>query len=280
MGCIGKGLALALILIMTIAAVALLIVKPAFAQTPTSTPFPTTYSSTLAIPEFTVQKTNRSYDVPPTATTTYDPYTGSNITSMQPGYHVENDTIDFIVTNQPHVSVFVQLYYGIDLYYDIRFKGHFGDTWTELRYYDGDENLLLTATNSTYTLISIQQSMFPSNGSVDFQMRAINGTIHSEAPGVNQPFAYWTYESSGWSNIETLNMTDGSVSIMPFTNPTPNPTPSPSPLPTASPPEIQTPTSTSTSSPAVPELTSLTILPLLLSVFSVAVTVKHRKQLT
>jgi hypothetical protein len=170
---------------------------------------------------------------------------------------VENDTIDFTIVNQPHISVFVPENYGIDLYYDIRYKGHFEDTWTELYNYDDGENLLPTATNSTYTLISIPQN-YPSNAQVDFQIRAINGTIKAEYPGTDAPFAYWTYQSSGWSNIETINVTDGSVTITPFTNPTPIPTSIPTPSPTP----ISTTTSpTTTPGPTVPEFPAWIILP-------------------
>ena len=266
-----KSLALTFVMMMALSS--LLRIEPTFAQTPTPTPYPTTFSSTIAIPEFTIQLADHSYDAPPTTTTTIDPYTGQQITTTQPGHHVENKTIDFTIINQPHVSVFIQYQYGIDLYYDVRFKGHFGDTWTELHTYDESENLLPIATNSTYTPISIPQSNYSSNASVDFQIRAINGTIHADYPGIVSPFAHWTYEASGWSNIETINMTDGSVSITPYTNPTPTPTQTPEPT---SPP---TPTATpiSTPTPAVPEMSWLAILPLMLSVFSVAMLVRHRK---
>ena len=190
---------------------------------PTETPYPTVYSSTLQVPQFTIQLGNHSYEVPPVTTTTTNPYTGQQTTTTQPGYYVENETIDFTIVNQPHISVFVPEYYGVDLYYDIRYKGHFEGTWTELYTYDEGENVLPTATNSTYTLISIPQN-YPSDAQVDFQIRAINGTIPADYPGINQPFAYWTYQSSGWSNIETINVTDGSISITLFSNPTPTPT--------------------------------------------------------
>ncbi len=243
---------------------------------PTETPYPTVHSSTLQVPQFTIQLGNHSYEVPPVTTTTTNPYTGQQTTTTQPGYYVENETIDFTIVNQPHTSVFVPEYYGIDLYYDIRYKGHFEDTWTELYTYDEDENILPTATNSTYTLISIPQS-YPFDAQVDFQIRAINGTITSDYPGINQPFAYWTYQSSGWSNIETINVTDGSVTITPFSNPTPIPTS----ISTSSPTPMLSPTSTSTPSPTptVPEFPALMILPLFAVVILLSIVARKRNSL-
>jgi hypothetical protein len=241
---IGKSLALILILIMAISSLSLLMVKPANAQTPTPTPYPTTFSSTLAIPEFTIRLADHSYDVPPTTTTTTDPYTGKQITTTQAGYHVENKTIDITITNQPHISVFAPEEYAISLYYDIRFKGHFGDNWTELYGYDEEENLLLPATNSTYTSISIPQSNYPSDAQVDFQTRVINGTFTSYPRYTI--FGYWTYQASGWSNTQTI--------IIPATSTS-------SPTPTLN----------------VPEFPTLIILPLLAVIILISLVFKRKK---
>jgi|WetSurMetagenome_2_1015567.scaffolds.fasta_scaffold273403_1 hypothetical protein len=247
-----ESFALVLIMLVASSSLILLTVKPAFAQTPT--PFPATFSSTLAIPQFTIQLADHSYDVPSTTTTTTDPYTGKQIVTNQSGYHVENKTIDFTVVNQPHLSVFVPHYYGVNLYYDIRVKGHFSTDWSELFGYDGNVNYLPIAPNKTYTEISIPQN-YPSDAQVDFQMRSINGTIRALNPGINSPFAYWKYEASGWSSIYTLNITDGSVITTPFINPTPAPTSTPNPLPTST----QTPTATS--SPTISTISPTTSNP-------------------
>jgi hypothetical protein len=262
-----KTLALLLTLIIAMQCLTLLNVNPVNAQNtptpamptiPASTPDPAIYNSSIAIPTFTLQLADHSYDVPETATTTTDPYTGNTTTTTQTGYHVENKTIDLRITNQPHVSEVVPYKYTINLYYDIRYKGHYGDTWTELYDY-GDDNRLPKATNSSYTEISIPQRQFSNNAQVDFQVRVINGKINI----ITEPFFFWTFEAGGWSNIATVNMTDGSVSIIPFTNPTVQPSPT------------ATPTLTQTPTPSVPEISPLAIVPLLVFLLAVAVIVRR-----
>jgi hypothetical protein len=48
---------------------------------------------TPSVPEFTVKLVAHPYDVPPTTTTTIDQYTGQEIVTTIPGYHVENKSI-------------------------------------------------------------------------------------------------------------------------------------------------------------------------------------------
>ncbi len=260
-----KTLALLLTLIIVMPCLTLLTINSANAQTtpapttPASTPYPAAYDSSIAIPTFTLQLADHSYDVPETATTTTDPYTGNTTTTTQPSYHVENKTIDLRITNPPHISEVVPYKYTINLYYDIRYKGHYGNAWTELYDYDEGRNRLPEATNSTYTAISVPQRQFSSNAQVDFQIRAINGKTNV----IIEPFSYLSYEAGGWSSIATVNMTDGSVSITPYTNPTLTPSPT------------ATPTLTQTPTPSVPELSWLAIVPLLISLLVVAVIVKR-----
>jgi hypothetical protein len=254
-----KTLALLLTVIIAMPCLTILIIKPTNAQTtPAPTPDPAKYDSSIAIPTFTLQLADHSYDVPEKATTTTDPYTGNTTTTTQPGYHVENKTIDLRITNPPHISEDVPNKYTINLYYDIRYKGHYGNAWTELYDY-GDDNRLPKATNSTYTQISIPQRQFSPNAQVDFQIRAINGKINI----IKEPFFFWTFEAGGWSNIATVNMTDGSVTITQFTNPTVTPSPT------------ATPTLTQTPAPSVPELSWIAIIPLLVALLAVAVIVKR-----
>ena len=52
-------------------------------------------------PEFTVKIVAHPYDVPPKTTTTIDQYTGKETTTTQPGYHVENKSIEITIKNQP-----------------------------------------------------------------------------------------------------------------------------------------------------------------------------------
>jgi hypothetical protein len=69
----------------------------------------------------------------------------------------------------------------------------------------------------------------------------------------------FTGETSGWSNIQTISIPDGTVTISQITSTTPTISPTP------------------TSSPTVPELSWLALLPILLSLPCVALAYKHRR---
>ena len=84
-------MALALILLTAMSSLSLIMVKPANAQS-TLKPY---------VPEFTLKYLDNSYDVPPTYGT--DPYTGNNVTT-QAGYHVQNESVEVIIKNQPFTS--------------------------------------------------------------------------------------------------------------------------------------------------------------------------------
>jgi len=53
------------------------------------------------VPEFTVELVAHPYDVPPVTTTTIDQYSGEEIVTTIPGYHVENKSIEITIKNQP-----------------------------------------------------------------------------------------------------------------------------------------------------------------------------------
>ncbi len=88
MGSTSKGFSLLFVVILAVSS--LIIVESATAQ---SIPKP-------SVPEFTLKYVDHSYDVPPTTTTTIDPYTGKQTQATQPGYRVENKTLDVIIKNQ------------------------------------------------------------------------------------------------------------------------------------------------------------------------------------
>ena len=109
------------------------------------------------MPQFTIQLGNHSYEVPLVTTTTTNQYTGQQTTTTQPGYYVENMTIDIAITNQPFVPVNDTPVYETNLYYDVQLKGHFEENWTDHYYYDEYENLLPQQSASEYTVISVPQ---------------------------------------------------------------------------------------------------------------------------
>jgi DNA-binding beta-propeller fold protein YncE len=81
------------------------------------------------------------------------------------------------------------------------------------------------------------------------------------------------------SGSSILVLSDGSVTGNPLTSLTPNPTltSTGTATPSAQNQETSTPTPTQNVTPSVSEFSAIAILPLLLSIFSVAVVLRHRK---
>ena len=245
---------LLLILAMAFSSPSLLMVKPASAQTPTPAP---SAIPTPSVPVFSIAIINSSYNVPPTYST--DPYTGQTVTNA--GYSVDVINVTLTIRNQPLV------FSNNDFVYDIQIKPHYSTTWADLFDFpegdlapsSGQSTAVTFQFNSEVTNGLIPTSLglgwgdvemdVPLGGKVDFQVRAgVGHGIHN----VSQIGWEFNGELSGWSPIQTVTIGQTSTSA------------SPSPA--------------STSTPSVPELSWLVIVPLLLSVFSVAVMIRHRKQ--
>ncbi len=249
---LSKSSGLLLILIMVIPSLSLLAIRPAFAQS-TSKP---------SVPQFIVNYVDYSYDVPPKYGV--DQYTGQNIT-IQAGYHVDGRSVEFTIKNQPFISFDDSSGNYTNLYYNFRFKGTHGNSWT---YYPFDGNvsthtygglggpsfIYYSASNADYTNISITLEQLteytgaetpPEGTQVEFQVQAQFGYIYSEAYSVGMGSGYFfTGQTSDWSDTQTITI--GQVS-------------------------------SSSSTPTVSELPWLVILPLLLSVFCIAILIRHRK---
>jgi hypothetical protein len=176
-----------------------------------------------------------SYDVP----TTYsiDPYTGENVTHN--GYHVEDRKIGIKIKNQPFTAYHDDsLGQTVNFYYNIRFKGHFENDWTELyRASDGYPNqwsdsdyTVITFLSETGTTIEATgfSKTFPDGAQVDYQVEAMIGYVHREisipVPGIGWIF---TGETSGWS--ETLELTVPISTQLPTIATSPTTTPEPTP---------------------------------------------------
>lgn len=134
-----------------------------------------------SVPEFTVKLVSYPYDVPPTTTTTVDPYTGKETVTTQPGYHVENKSIELIIKNQPVTPHTDAEGHMINLYYNVRVKGHFEDPWRELYSIDelmreerGAHKQGPVQSSFEYTVISCSAD-YPDDGEVDFQVQALAG---------------------------------------------------------------------------------------------------------
>jgi hypothetical protein len=242
----------------------LIIVKPASSQT------------TPSVPEFTLKYIDYSYDVPPTYG--INQYTGQNVT-IQAGYHVDNRTMLFTIKNQPFTSYNDSSGNYITLYYNFRYKGHYGDEWSYYPFagvqtthsygpYGGGPFLDYPASNSDYTVTSINLDVLtsfpggpqiPDGSQVDFQVQAQIGHIDPIPSGLLAgDFYNFTGESSDWSNTQTITVSNGSTSTSISSSTSANPTP--------------------TSTPAVPEFLWLVILPLFILMLSIAVIFRLRKQ--
>jgi hypothetical protein len=231
-----KRASLLLIVILTLSS--LIMIESAFAQ---SIPKP-------SVPEFTVQIVAYPYDVP--TTHSIDPFTGKDVTHE--GYHVENRSIEVRIKNQPFTPYQIQDSNGnnwtINLYYNIRIKGHFSEDWIEIYrgdhgypYQYGKADVVLSyvlGEGDAYTDLGTISMKFPAGGQVDFQVEAMIGYIHHVAA---MPFSADVFEgeTSGWSNTQTVTIPTSTSSPNPSPsvslNPSPSPSPSPEPTPEVEP---------------------------------------------
>ncbi len=196
-----KGLAIFIILIITISGLSLLMVRPTSAQT---VPSPT-------VPQFAVKYVQASY-------TSKDPYTGAS-------EQVDNSTIQVSIQNQPLNSFYSSGTYS--LYFNIRTKGHFEeDNWTIQNqnvtiFSDASGYFLVLGikpSDSAYTTISYP-TYYPSNSQVDFQVQAVVYILTENFYG-NHPFGapnpqtgtYYQqpeeFETTNWSNTQTVTISE------------------------------------------------------------------------
>ncbi len=237
MDSLGKSFALVAILIVVISGLSLLAVKPTNAQTPTPQPIPTP-----SVPKFTIKFVLASNNI-----TTIDPYTGQSITKQY-----QNNTVQLVIKNQPFLPPDDLTWFD----YNVRYKGHSQENWTEVFVESMAQSFLYPQNNSSEnTSISVYLSgnqieaqeygfiYYQGYGQIDFQVEAVIATFHPFAP--HGDTGTWAYETSGWSETQTVTI--------PATSASPSPT------------------------PTVPEFSWLAIVPLLLSVFSVVVILRHRK---
>jgi hypothetical protein len=180
-----------------------------------------------SVPEFTVKLVAHPYDVPTTYST--DPYTEETITHE--GYHVENKSIEVWIKNQPFVPYDDAEGHEVNLYYNVRVKGHFEEDWsTPKTYSESDSAERIPQSNSEYTVLSLVNYYNP-KAQVDYQVEAIVGHFYTDyyPPGHAIAFPYTAFqvdETSGWSSTQTLTFSE---------NQTPTPSPATTPTPTITP---------------------------------------------
>jgi hypothetical protein len=191
------------------------------------------------VPQFSLRYVDKSYDIPPETTSTIDPYNGQTITTTTPGRYVEDYVIEITIKNQPHATTLGNN--TLTLYYFTRLKGHFAENWTYpdtsfpswAAYYDpsyaGDKSMwgnydgaLPVQSDSDNTFLT-----FPANyrigDKIDVQIEAmlayqqITNTYDGLYPIKDYVFYY---NPSGWSNTQTITITD--TPALANTNPTPS----------------------------------------------------------
>jgi hypothetical protein len=208
------------------------------------------------IPEFTLRYGDNSYDVPPTTTTTIDPYTGNKTVTSQAGYQVFNRSIEVIIKNQPFTPYTDANGNYVNLAYAVRWKGHYSESWNNLP----NRTAYFGATNidgygippySTYTTIffgldwkdtpidvrgakdfdyDYYLAGVPEGGQVDFQIQTAIG-YSTLIPSPRNEFYYndyymiFTGQTSDWSSTQTITVGNTSKT----TNPTTTLVPSQSP---------------------------------------------------
>jgi hypothetical protein len=219
-----------LLIIISLVASATLMANPTHAETNPS------------VPEFTVQYVDHSYTVPVTYWYSTDPYTGQQITHSSGGNYVENKTIDVTITNQPFTPYLDSQNHTIQLYYNVRSKGHFED-WTSTSDSGSHSMSGLQASTSTYTVVSfnIEYWDVSPGGQIDFQVEAVIGYTYFDNSGCYTAYQT-TVGDSGWSNTETITIG--------------NPSPA-----TATTPPISTPNSTVSSNPTASPIQNSTATP-------------------
>jgi hypothetical protein len=205
-----------------------------------------------SVPEFTVKYGDNSYDIPPTYGT--DQYTGKTIVTND-GEHIDNRTLVFTIKNQPFTPFTdPSSNKTVDLLYDIRYKGSFGQDWTrifggEVTLYAGTEypyaktGYPVQDYGSEYTTITYTLPWnVPSEGKLDFQVKAFAGyTKFYGDSHIIIAFGSYTFygEESEWSDTQTLTLGDPQT---PTPAPTAPPTLMPTVTPTLSPAATQSPT--------------------------------------
>jgi len=209
--------------------------------------------------------------------TTTDPYTGQNqsyrnsitergiiVTIKNQPFTQPLDNNGLIEVNQPC------------LFYLFQWKGHYSSTWT-----NSSEDAVYSDQQSNYTVVRlgmdgnndnsfgspIQLEGISDGGKLDFQVQAFIGYYkYVPTPTQLNPFyptstAVFVGQSSGWSNTQTIDIINGSTTTSISTDAVSGQPSNPSPNSTTS----------------IPELSWLVVVPLLLSLFSVAVVLRHRK---
>jgi hypothetical protein len=210
-----------------------------------------------AVPEFTLNFVDNSYDVPSITVNSTDPNTGITTTITYPSYHAENKSIEMMITNQPMANLRVC--------YDVAYKDHYSENWTLIdasfqkllncsHYADHDiyhyvvENRLHASDSYTTILVfgldgntgsdtyNLTIRNVDAGDQVDFQVRAYIAiwTVHKEFKSLTNTTRWFNesarlmYSESDWSPTQTITIPQSSLPPYPSSSP-------PAEIPTKSP---------------------------------------------
>jgi hypothetical protein len=172
-----------------------------------------------AVPQFSLQVVDYSYDVPTSYYT--DPYTGQQVAN--PGYHVADIRVEGKIKNQPFSPYIIpnpnatsrsNADLNIDFYYSIRYKGHFGDEWRQL---DGTRDVDFLKQNygseySNFTATRYNAFEFQEGSQIDFQVKAVIG-FETWGFVATFPYRMLNGEDSGWSNTLSVTISQNTTAI-------------------------------------------------------------------
>jgi len=204
-----KYTVLLLVTCLVVSCLIVLTVTPTNAQKP----------SPPSVPKFSVKLVAHPYDVPPTTTSSFDTSTWTEITITEPGYRVENRSIEVTIKNQhftPYTLHTSERDYEINLYYAVEVKEHFSEDWHTFRF-SIYSYAYQDQSDSGYTVVS-GSADYDAGVKLDFRVQAVIGYRQSATAdslaglwlGPMDSMSFST--SSNWSDIQTITITSGSSS--------------------------------------------------------------------
>jgi hypothetical protein len=253
-----KYRALCLVVMLIVASTTLLMVKPANAQ---EIPKP-------AAPQFSIQYVDYSYDIP--AYNSTDAFTGQQV--QHPSQHIGDVRVEGKIKNQPFTRYNLpnppngSISGDVGFYYNVRYKGHFGNEWTEIYGYH-NKDFINQKYGSEYTNFTIYWEEFPEGAQIDYQVKAMIGFEGRTFIGP-YPQPVIIGEESEWSDTLTLFFTKNETAIAFASNIDNTPYP-----------VLPTPSIVATPTPSVPELSITAILALLIATPLISVFFKRKKNL-
>lgn len=167
-----------------------------------------------SVPEFTLTLKSHPYDVPPTTYTNVNPSTGETTNCNTAGYRDNNQTITITIKNQ---SFSTGPNYTYWLFYDVEIKDYYHNNWTELYSFFGASGIgdvvqNYFCNNPIDSQVSVKVKAILQN-KTQFFVPPIPGFPASLQPNSGYHYGWTPISSSEWSAIETLSLSDGSISV-------------------------------------------------------------------